>query len=188
MSACPHQASEQPITNRDSQGHDQSPILQVAFGSLSFTTFLSGSLTLTILLSLAPHPGATPEITPDPSRDLTYPVRWLLCQSAQHLAVTSDAPLLDYKGLNPWLCRSADLDAQSNYLYGFRRMPLLAFDRLRFCTRPRNEDEHAMRSIDVCSGCSSPSRLVSHAWEARVLPLYDARSGSFERPGCNART
>jgi hypothetical protein len=67
----------------------------------SLTTFISGSLTLTIQPSLAPHPGATPEITPDPSRDMAYPVRWLHCQSARHPTVTSGALLLDYWGLNP---------------------------------------------------------------------------------------
>jgi hypothetical protein len=39
-------------------------------------------ITLTIQLSLVPHPGATPEITPNPSRGLIYPIRWLHCQSA----------------------------------------------------------------------------------------------------------
>ena len=48
----------------------------------SFTTFIGGSLPLTLQPSLAPHPGATPRITRDPSRGFTYPVRWLHCQSA----------------------------------------------------------------------------------------------------------
>lgn len=34
-----------------------------------------------------------------------YPEGWLHCQSAQHPTVTSDAPLLDYEGLNPRSCR-----------------------------------------------------------------------------------
>ena len=59
-----------------------SPIVQVAFGSSSLTTFNSGSLMLTIQPSLAPHPGVTPRIMPDPSRDMTYPIRWLHFQSA----------------------------------------------------------------------------------------------------------
>jgi hypothetical protein len=44
----------------------QSPILQVAFGSLSLTTFNSSSLALTLQPSLAPHPDATSELTPSP--------------------------------------------------------------------------------------------------------------------------
>ena len=51
----------------------QSPILQVAFGSFNFTTFISGSLALTIQPSLAPHPGATPEITPEPLTGFDVP-------------------------------------------------------------------------------------------------------------------
>jgi hypothetical protein len=87
--------------------------MQVAFGSSSLTTFISGSLTLTIQLSLAPHPGATPEITPDPLRDMTYPVRWLHCRSARHPTVTGDAPLLGYGGLNPRFCQSKKYDSRT---------------------------------------------------------------------------
>ncbi len=83
-----------------------SPILQVAFGSSSLTTFNSGSLTLTIQPSLAPRSGATPELMPDPSRDMTYLVRWLHCQNAWYPTVTSDAPFLDYRGLNLGFCHS----------------------------------------------------------------------------------
>jgi hypothetical protein len=118
-SACSHQASEHPITCQ----FWQSPIQQVTFGSFSFTTFISGSHTLTIQLSLAPHPGVTPEITSGPSRGMTYPKRWLHCQSAQHPTVTSDAPLLDYRGLNPGFCQSL-AEPQNNCLSGLRRRTL----------------------------------------------------------------
>lgn len=100
MSAYPHQASGQPITCLLAEPET------VAYGSYSFTTFINGSLALTIQLSLAPHPSAILRLTPDPSRDMAYPVRWLHCQSAQHPTVASDAPLLDYRGLNPWFCQS----------------------------------------------------------------------------------
>ena len=106
MSACPHQASGQPIACLLAE-----PDTASCFGSFGFTTFINGSLTLTNQLSLAPHPGATPELTRDPSRDHTYPARWLHCQSAQHPTVAGDAPLLDYRGLNPWIghpARNAD--------------------------------------------------------------------------------
>lgn len=114
MPACPHQAKGQPITCH----FGKSPILQVAFGSTSFTMFISGSLTLTIQPSLAPHPGATPEITPDPSRDKVYPVRWLHCSNTQHPTVTSDAPFVGYEGLNPRFCQTLT-GQQNNYLHNF---------------------------------------------------------------------
>ena len=115
-----------------------SPILQVAFGSSSLTTFNSGSLTLTIQSSLAPHPGATPRIMPDPSRDMTYPIRWLLCQSAQHPTVTSDAPLLDYRGLNPGSCHSLSRGRTITYT-AFAVLYLSAQNyNARFCTFHRN--------------------------------------------------
>lgn len=64
----------------------QSPMLQVAFGSLSFTTFISGSLALTIQPSLAPHSGATPEITPEPltGHDVPHRVATLSERSVPH--------------------------------------------------------------------------------------------------------
>lgn len=111
----------------------QSPILQVAFGSSSLTTFNSSSLTLTIQSSLAPHPGATPEITPDPSRGKAYPVRWLHCQSAQHPTVTSDALLLDYRGLNPGSCHLREKGRTITYTaFAVSRLTAL-FERLSFC-------------------------------------------------------
>ena len=98
-SACPHQANGQPITCPFGRAR----YCKLRLARSSFTTFINGSLSLTDQLSLAPHSGATPEITPDPSRDMAYPARWLHCQSAQYPTVTSDAPLLGYRGLNPWI-------------------------------------------------------------------------------------
>lgn len=62
LSACPYQAEEQPTTSHFGSS------LSVAFGLFSLTTFNSGSLTLTIRLSLVPQPGATPDITLGSSR------------------------------------------------------------------------------------------------------------------------
>ena len=51
----------------------QSPIQQVAFGSSSFTTFIGGSLALTIQPSLAPQSDATSDITPEPLTGFDVP-------------------------------------------------------------------------------------------------------------------
>ena len=66
---------------------------------------------------------------------MAYPVRWLHCQSAQHLTVTSDAPLLDYKGLNPWSCQFPMTGAAEQLLVRLSpRTDSLVLDMLRFCT------------------------------------------------------
>ena len=150
-------------------------MLQVAFGSISLTTFNSSSLTLTIQLSLAPHPGATPEITQDPSRGMAYPVRWLHCQSAQYPTVTSDAPLLDYRGLNPGFCHPISRGRTITYT-AFAVSCLTALIEMLSSCAPT-----AMVVIPQWDRVAQRlqlalTRLESHAWEAAVLPLNYTRT------------
>ena len=70
MSACPHQAGGQPITCLLAE-----PDTTSCFGSSSLTVFISDSLALTIQPSLAPHPDATSEITPEPLAGYGVPLK-----------------------------------------------------------------------------------------------------------------
>jgi len=65
---CPDQAAGQPSTSRFGKGPAS------RFGPVSFTVFISGSLALTLRLSLAPQPAATASVTPDP-RGSSVPAR-----------------------------------------------------------------------------------------------------------------